>query len=82
MEFFQYHNGAICYVNLKNFMGHREFMWQPGPKFNLITGQVESGKTSILQAIRIGLGKLKISDSVGRRTSAPPIILKLSDSAI
>ena len=56
MEFFQYHNGAICYVNLKNFMGHREFMWQPGPKFNLITGQVESGKTTILQAIRIGLG--------------------------
>ena len=58
MEFFQYHNGAICYVNLKNFMGHREFMWQPGPKFNLITGQVESGKTSILQAIRIGLSMI------------------------
>ena len=56
MEFFQYHNGAIFYVNLKNFMGHREFVWQPGPKINLITGQVESEKTSILQAICIGLG--------------------------
>ena len=56
MEFFQYDNGTICYVNLKNFKVHREFIWQPGPKFNLITGKVKSGKNSILQAIRIGLG--------------------------
>ena len=48
-----YHNGAITYIHIKNFNGHREFEWIPGPKVNILTGV---GKSSILNAIRIGLG--------------------------
>ena len=50
----QFHNGAITYIHLKNFMGHREFDWTPGPRVNVVTG---IGKSSILNAIRIGLGE-------------------------
>ena len=48
------HNGAITYIRLKNFMGHRDFEWAPGPRVNVITG---IGKSSVLNAIRIGLGE-------------------------
>ena len=48
------HNGAITYIHLKDFMGHQEFEWTPGPRVNIVTG---IGKSSILNAIRIGLGK-------------------------
>ena len=83
MEFMHYHNGAVSYVHLKNFMGHRDFTWEPGPKINFITGRAESGKTSILQAIRIGLGKLKNFSYIYFTIlwflqSVLPIILKLS----
>ena len=50
----QYHNGSITYIHLKNFMGHREFEWIPGPKVNIVSSV---GKSSIINAIRIGLGK-------------------------
>ena len=48
-----YHNGAITYIHIKNFNGHREFEWIPGPKVNIVTGV---GKSSISKAIRIVLG--------------------------
>ena len=38
-------------------MTHQEFgPWKPNPRVNLITGANGSGKSSILQAIVIGLG--------------------------
>ena len=55
--------GAIQYVKLTNFMSHHDFEWKPGPKINLITGRNGAGKSSILQAIVIGLGE-KISRSI------------------
>ena len=50
----QFHNGAITYIHLKDFMGHQEFEWTPGPRVNVVTG---IGKSSILNAIRIGLSE-------------------------
>ena len=55
--------GAIQYIKLTNFMSHHDFEWKPGPKINLITGRNGAGKSSILQAIVIGLGE-KISRSI------------------
>jgi hypothetical protein len=54
---FQYKDGNICEIYLENFMTHQEFgPWKPNPRVNLITGANGSGKSSILQAIVIGLG--------------------------
>ena len=50
----QFQNGAITYIHLKDFMGHQEFEWTPGPRVNVVTG---IGKSLILNAIRIGLGE-------------------------
>ena len=52
--------GAITYIKLTNFMSHHDFEWKPGPKINLITGRNGAGKSSILQAIVIGLGEKSI----------------------
>merc|ERR1712223_141516 len=49
----EFRNGTITYIHLKNFMAHREFEWIPGPRVNVVTG---IGKSSIINAIRIGLG--------------------------
>ena len=55
----RYANGAITYIHLSNFMGHKEFKWRPDPKINFITGEIGTGKSAILQAINIGLGICK-----------------------
>ena len=54
---YKYKDGNICEIYLENFMTHQEFgPWKPNPRVNLITGANGSGKSSILQAIVIGLG--------------------------
>ena len=54
---YEYKDGNICQIYLENFMTHQEFgPWKPNPRVNLITGANGSGKSSILQAIVIGLG--------------------------
>ena len=40
-------------------MTHSEFDWTPSARVNLITGVNGAGKSSILQAIVIGLGNMK-----------------------
>ena len=55
-----YPSGSIKYIELKNFMIHSSFKWEPGPKVNIITGVNGAGKSTILQAFVIGLGKLFI----------------------
>ena len=52
----RYGNGAITYIHLSDFMGHKEFKWRPDPKINFITGDNGAGKSAILQAMNIGLG--------------------------
>merc|ERR1719187_217266 len=47
--------GHIVKVHLKDFMVHRDFEWKPGHCINFITGKNGSGKSSLLQAIVIGL---------------------------
>ena len=53
----QYVDGSICKIELSNFMTHEKFEWEPCARVNLITGVNGSGKSTILQAIVIGLGK-------------------------
>ena len=52
----EYSPGTITLIQLSNFMIHSEFKWSPGPQINLITGRNGSGKSSILQAIVLGMG--------------------------
>ena len=47
--------GHIVKVHLKDFMVHRDFEWRPGHCINFITGKNGSGKSSLLQAIVLGL---------------------------
>lgn len=49
--------GSIFRIQLVNFMVHQQFDYYPGPRVNMITGRNGSGKSSVLQAIVIGLGK-------------------------
>ena len=49
--------GAIVKLELKNFMNHGELEFEPGSKVNMITGVNGAGKSSIFQAIVIGLGE-------------------------
>lgn len=49
--------GAICSVQLINFMTHERLSLTPGHRVNLITGKNGSGKSAILQAIVLGLGE-------------------------
>ena len=53
----QYKDGNICKITLENFMTHGSLTIEPNARVNLITGVNGSGKSSILQAIVIGLGK-------------------------
>ena len=48
--------GRITNVCLKNFMNHSKLDWSPIRNVNIITGRNGSGKSSILQAIVLGLG--------------------------
>ena len=47
--------GHIVKVHIKDFMVHRDFDWRPGHCINFITGKNGSGKSSLLQAIVLGL---------------------------
>ena len=51
--------GAILNINLKNFMNHCKLDWSPIEHVNIITGANGAGKSSILQAIVLGLGMIK-----------------------
>ena len=57
-----YPSGSIKFIELKNFMIHASFKWTPGPKVNIITGVNGAGKSTIMQAFVIGLGKLFMID--------------------
>ena len=59
--------GHIVKVHLKDFMVHRDFEWKPGHCINFITGKNGSGKSSLLQAIVIGL--MSGAKHVGRYSS-------------
>merc|ERR1712079_962382 len=48
--------GTILNIYLKNFMNHCKLDWSPIGQVNIITGANGAGKSSILQAIVIGLG--------------------------
>lgn len=53
------HNGDIGHIReilLKNFMCHKHFHLQFGPRINFIVGQNGSGKSAILIGIVLGLG--------------------------
>jgi len=48
--------GTIKKIELYDFMCHGELVVKPGPDVNVITGKNGAGKSSILQALVIGLG--------------------------
>ena len=48
--------GAVTKIELTNFMCHASLVMEPGPAVNIITGRNGAGKSSILQALIIGLG--------------------------
>ena len=66
--------GHIVKVHLKDFMVHRDFEWKPGHCINFITGKNGSGKSSLLQAIVIGL--MSGAKHVGRYSSLGEFVRK------
>ena len=63
--------GAILNINLKNFMNHCKLDWSPIKHVNIITGANGAGKSSILQAIVLGLGMLQIFLDLGGLLTIP-----------
>ena len=57
---YKYKDGNIVRIYLQNFMTHQEFDWFPSARVNLITGVNGAGKSSILQAIVVGLGEYRL----------------------
>ena len=53
--------GSIVRIRLENFMSHNLFEIEPGHRVNIITGVNGAGKSAILQAIVIALGKFNAS---------------------
>jgi ABC-type uncharacterized transport system fused permease/ATPase subunit len=49
--------GLIKYVDLLDFMNHARLEMALKPNVNVITGRNGAGKSSVLQAIVLGLGK-------------------------
>jgi len=47
--------GIIEKIRLENFMCHSNFIWEPNTCVNFVTGSNGSGKSSILQALVLGL---------------------------
>jgi len=47
--------GIIERIRLENFMCHSNFVWEPNPCVNFVTGSNGSGKSSVLQALVLGL---------------------------
>ena len=50
--------GSVTKIELHDFMCHSRLVFEPGPAVNSITGRNGAGKSSILQALVIGLGML------------------------
>ena len=47
--------GIIQKISMENFMCHGDFTWTPNKNINFLIGQNGSGKSSVLQAIVLGL---------------------------
>lgn len=75
----EYAAGAIRRVTLHNFMSYSDAeLFDPGPRLNCIVGPNGTGKSSIVNALAIGLGgSLKITE---RGSSADDAIKKDCDS--
>ena len=71
--------GHIVKVHLKDFMVHRDFEWRPGHCINFITGKNGSGKSSLLQAIVLGL--MSGTKHVGRYSRLGDFVRKGSQKA-
>ena len=71
--------GHIVKVHLKDFMVHRDFEWRPGHCINFITGKNGSGKSSLLQAIVLGL--MSGTKHVGRYSRLGDFVRKGSQRA-
>jgi len=72
--------GIIKKIRLENFMVHSEFEWEPNNQVNFVTGVNGSGKSSVLQALVLGLnGELK---GMGRYQKAKDFIKKDTQKAI
>jgi len=72
--------GIIKKIRLENFMVHSEFEWEPNNQVNFVTGANGSGKSSVLQALVLGLnGEVK---GMGRYQKAKDFIKKDSPKAI
>ena len=48
--------GAIMRVEMHNFMTHRDVVFEPGPRLNVILGPNGTGKSAFVCAVCIGLG--------------------------
>lgn len=59
----------VCKVEIRNFRSIRLLTWQPSPGLNCLIGPGDSGKTTILDAIDLCLGRGVMS------VSATPIFL-------
>ena len=71
--------GHIVKVHLNDFMVHRDFEWRPGHCINFITGKNGSGKSSLLQAIVLGL--MSGTKHVGRYSRLGDFVRKGSQKA-
>jgi len=56
---------VLTSLELKNFRGFRDLKIAPLKRFNLITGKNDTGKTSVLEALRILLAHPKIGNAGG-----------------
>jgi len=71
--------GVIERVHIDNFMCHSQFTWEPNQRVNFVTGANGSGKSSMLQAITLGL--LGDPKSVKRYTKVAEFIKKGASKA-
>ena len=55
----KYISGTIKSIHLKDFMVHAKLDCEFGPRVNIITGVNGAGKSSVFQAIPLGLGNVK-----------------------
>ena len=52
----EYSHGCIVKLRVQNFMHYSDQTIEPLPGFNVIIGHNGSGKSALINAIRIGLG--------------------------
>ena len=55
----KYESGTILSIHLKDFMVHAKLDCEFGPRVNIITGVNGAGKSSVFQAIPLGLGNIE-----------------------